>query len=194
MSRESEVRDIATTLLGLTRGGGDRAALHERLFSQVYAELRGMAASLLRSEQPDHTLQPTELIHEAYLKLLASHPVTWEGRAHFFGAAARAMREILVEAARRRGARKRGGDWRRVTLHPELADASTPSVNVLALDDCLSRLADLDSRMAQVVELRIFAGMSIPEVACALAVSERTVSGDWSFAKKWLRRELEPRE
>ncbi|MFN0150484.1 MAG: ECF-type sigma factor [bacterium] len=180
---------VAQTLHALAAESADRAALEERLYSRVYSEMRSMARGLLRGERAD-TLQPTELVHEAYVRLVSGERIPWEGRAHFFGAAARAMRQVLVDRARRRKARKRGGDRTRVTLHPDLAAAAPPSVDLLALDACLEKMRALDERMARVVELRIFAGMTVREVACVLSVSERTVDGDWAVAKKWLRREL----
>jgi len=182
---------VSQTLSEITARSGDRAALEERLYSRVYPELRALAASVLRSERPSQTLQPTELVHEAYMRLVAGDKVSWEGRAHFFGSAARAMRQILVDHARRRHADKRGGNWVRITLHPDIATSREPDFEILALNDCLGRMEALDARMAQVVELRVFGGMTVREAACVLGVSERTVNGDWSVAKKWLRRELE---
>jgi len=190
VSTSSPLGDITRTLIELTAAPGNRALIEERLFSQVYAELRSMAASYLRMERAAHTLQPTELVHEAYMRLVASDRMTWEGRAHFFGTAARAMRQILVDYARRRRALKRGKGYRRVSLHSDLVSGLRQDLELLALDQCLTQMADLDQRMAQVVELRVFADMTSRDVACVLGVSERTVDGDWAMAKKWLRREL----
>ena len=186
----SPSRDITRTLIELTAARDDRPLIEDRLYSQVYAELRAMAASLLRLERADHTLRPTELVHEAYMRLVARERITWEGRAHFFGTAARAMRQILVDHARRRRALKRGRGFQRVSLHPDLASGARRDLELLELDDCLTRLAGLDPRMAQVVELRVFADMTSRDVAYVLGVSERTVEGDWAVAKKWLRHEL----
>ncbi|HWN81490.1 MAG TPA: ECF-type sigma factor [Candidatus Udaeobacter sp.] len=181
--------EITQTLVELSRQGVQRAPIEERLFALVYPELRAMAAAFLARERAGHTLQPTELVSEAYLRLVAADQVTWQGRAHFFGAAARAMRQILVDWARRRSATKRGGDWQRVTL-PDLATEPAAVADLLDLDDCLNRLAELDPRMAQVVELRVFGDLTGRDIAVVLGVSERTVDNEWAVAKKWLRREL----
>lgn len=159
----------------------------EQLFSVAYAELRDLAGSIMRRERRGHTLQPTALVHEAYLRLVDQAEVGWEGRAHFFGCAARAMRQVLVDYARRRQAEKRGGkDAQRVTLHEELQGEEAMEFEILALDEALTRLAELDDRMRRVVEMKIFGGLTSKEIAHALGVSKRTVDGDWLFAKKWL--------
>jgi RNA polymerase sigma-70 factor, ECF subfamily len=184
MRQRGETTD--TLLLVLT--GGPLAEIQERLFETIYAELREMAARILRRERPDHTLQPTALVHEAYLRLIDSERVPWQGRAHFFGAAARAMRQILVDHARKRKAAKRAGQ--RVTLDDDLAVKHRPEIDILEIDDLLARLSNLDPRMGRVAELRVFGGLSIRELSLVLSVSERTVDGDWALAKKWIRREL----
>jgi RNA polymerase sigma factor (TIGR02999 family) len=169
---------------------GDTDAF-ERIFPLVYEELRQLAAAQLRRERPDHTLGATALVHEAYLRLIGGVD-TFAGRAHFFGIAARAMRRILVEHARRRNARKRS-QRHQVTLDTglELA-ASAPSDEVLAVDESLTRLAARDPRAAQVVECRYFAGFSIEETAEAMGISPATVKRDWLMARAWLFRDLEP--
>jgi RNA polymerase sigma factor (TIGR02999 family) len=160
------------------------------LFDAAYDELRRIARRLMRSQRADHTLQPTALVHEAYLKLADSARVRWQGRAHFLRVAARAMRQILINHARDRAARKRGGEWRRVTFSDDLTGRPDRGLEILELDDALRRLAGKDERMAQVVELRVFAGMKVREVAHVLGVSPRTVDNDWKVAKLWLTDEL----
>lgn len=162
----------------------------EALFEAVYEELRRIARRLMSGQRPDHTLQPTALVHEAYLKLADSRRVPWQGRAHFMRVAARAMRQILINHARDRAAGKRGGGWRRVTLNGDVAGRPDRGLELLELDDALRRLAEKDGRMAQVVELRVFAGMKVREVAHVLGVSPRTVDNDWKVAKLWLTDEL----
>ena len=161
-----------------------------RLFEAVHGELRRMAGRLMRDERRGHTLQPTALVHEAYLRLADAESVDWQGRAHFFGVAARAMRQILVDHAREHAAAKRGGGLRRVTLDDRVGMTNADELDLLDLDRILTRLAELDERMAQVVEYRVFAGMSVQEVAHVLGVSVRTVHNDWRVARMWLGREL----
>jgi RNA polymerase sigma factor (TIGR02999 family) len=178
-----------TRLLGEYRRG-DRGAL-ERLLPLVYRELRRIAAGALRAERSGHTLQPTALVHEAYLRLADQKDVRWQNRAHFLGCAAQVMRHVLVDAARARRAGKRGGDAARVTLTDALGVAAEArGLDVVALDDALRALAALDARQARVVELRYFGGLSIGEAAEVLGVSPATVSADWAVARTWLRREL----
>jgi RNA polymerase sigma factor (TIGR02999 family) len=171
-----------------------RAEAADRIFSLVYDELRQLAGGLMRRERPDHTLQATALVNEAYCRLVDQTRIEWESRAHFFGVAARAMRQILVDHARERAAAKRGGDWQRVTLDEQLGVAAPHEVEVLDLDRALSKLAEMDERMARIVELRVFTGLTAEEVAQVLGVSRRTVQGDWKVAKLWLARELCGRE
>ena len=168
---------------------GDRQAL-DRLTPLVYEELRHQAARYLRRERPDHTLQTTALIHEAYLRLIDAKDVNWQSRAHFFAIAANLMRRILVEHARRRDADKRGGSQVRVQLDEALAVANEADVDLLAIDEALDRLAAIDPQQARVVELRFFSGLSVEETAAALGVSPKTVKRDWSVARAWLRREI----
>jgi RNA polymerase sigma factor (TIGR02999 family) len=169
--------------------GGDKDA-PARLMPLVYDELRRLADHYLRQERPDHTLQPTALVHEAYLKLIDQTRVDWQNRAHFFGVAAQLMRRILVDHARRHRASKRGGFQQKLTLD-EAVDYSQPrDLDLVALDDALNALAQMDARQSQIVELRFFGGLTIEETAEALGVSPATVKVDWSMAKAWLRREI----
>ncbi|MBD3334679.1 MAG: RNA polymerase subunit sigma [Candidatus Eisenbacteria bacterium] len=168
---------------------GDRGAVDE-LFPLVYSELRGLAAAYMRSERPGHTLQPTALTHEAYLRLTREQPAGPADRAHFFALAARAMRRILVEHARARKRHKRGGGWARITLTPSVAAAEAPEIDLLALDGALTKLQENDSRKAQVVELLYFGGLTAREAAEVLGVTSRTVERDWQFSRLWLLREI----
>jgi RNA polymerase sigma factor (TIGR02999 family) len=168
---------------------GDQRALDE-LTPLVYEELRHRAARYLRRERPNHTLQTTALIHEAYLRLVDAKDVQWQGRAHFFAIAANLMRRILVEHARRRNADKRGGSFIRVPLDEAVAVAKEVDVDLLAIDEALDRLAAIDPQQARVIELRFFSGLSVEETAEALGVSPKTVKRDWSMARAWLRREI----
>lgn len=181
--------DRSTFTRLLTRAPTDPDS-RKQLFATVYDELRALARSLMKAERAGHTLRPTALVNEAYLRLVEQDGIAWQSRAHFFGIAARAMRQILVDHARERAARKRGGRLTRVTLDESLAPAAPADCEILDLHANLEKLAALDARMAQVVELRVFAGMSSREVAHVLGVSRRTVDGDWGFARLWLSREL----
>ncbi len=164
----------------------------DALVPLVYAELRRQARSALRREGEGHTLQATALVHEAWLRLDAQHDARWESRTQFLAVAAQTMRRVLVDHARTRRALKRGGGEMQVTLgHADHAVAAADTVDVLALDDALARLAVMDPRKARLVELRYFAGLSIPEVAATLGVSLATVGREWAVARMWLRRELE---
>lgn len=167
---------------------GDQRAL-DALLPLVYAELHRMAEQHLRRERGAHTLQPTALVHEAYLRLVDQEDVTWEGRAHFFAVSARIMRNILVDHARRRLAGKRGGGAETITLDAN-AEWAQPRVDVVAVDDALNALAAVDEQQARVVELRFFGGLSIEETAAALGVSPTTVKREWKMARAWLLREL----
>jgi len=179
----------------LTRlSGGDSSAVSD-LMPLVYDELRRIAASHMTRERPNHTLQPTALAHEAYLKLIDQTRAQWKDRAHFLALAAEAIRRILIDHARLHRAAKRGGGGQRLTLNfaGELSEPST-EVDLVELEEALQRLAELNHRQAKVVELRFFAGLSVEETAEALSVSPRTVKGDWRVARAWLQRELqEPR-
>jgi RNA polymerase sigma-70 factor (ECF subfamily) len=177
-----------TQILSQIEHGDPSAA--DQLLPLVYEELRKLAAAKLRHEKPGQTLQATALVHEAYLRLVDQTRTDWQDRAHFFRTAARAMRQILVDYERRRSAAKRGGGGHKVTLDENLAVSTEKAIDVLALDDALTRLARMDQRMAQVVEYRVFTGMTLLEASFALQVSERTVKNDWRVAKAWLRHEL----
>ena len=168
---------------------GDPEAARD-LLPLVYEELRRLARARMARETPGQTLTPTALVHEAYLRLVGDADTGWQNRAHFFAAAAQAMRRILIERARRHRRHKHGGGWFRITLDETLLAAEAPSEDVLALDDALSRLSAQDPEMARVVELHQFAGLSLAETAAALGASERTVSRRWTSARAWLRREI----
>lgn len=179
----------SVTQLLLDWNRGDLQAL-EKLIPIVYDELRLRAARYLRRERPDHTLQTTALIHEAYLRLIDQKEVRWQSRSHFYAICAQLMRRILVDHARQRRANKRGGAGLRLTLDEALAASAERDVNLLALDEALTRLAEFDPRQSRIIELRYFSGLSIAETAAVLGVSSATVKLDWSMAKVWLRREL----
>ena len=182
----------ATELLNDIHKGDSGAA--ERLLPTLYDELRLLARGLFRRQPKEHTLQPTALVNEAYLRLIDQSRPTEIGRTHFFNLAAQAMRQILADHARRRGAAKRGGEWQRVSLGHVLYGSSRNDVDVVSLTDALSELATLDSRQARIVELRFLAGMTIEETATTLGVSPRTVELDWRMARAWLRRQLSERD
>src|SRR5262245_44194715 len=187
-SGEPAASSAVTSLLARAQEG-DRQATDE-LLPLVYEELRQLAARFLAAEKRGATLQPTALVHEAYLRLVGSDQAGWENRAHFFGAAARAIRRILVDRARARGAARRGG------ARPLRLDTDAPlaepglSLDVLALDEALGKLASIDAQKARVVELRFFGGLSVDETAAALGVSASTVDRDWVFARAWLHRTM----
>jgi RNA polymerase sigma-70 factor (ECF subfamily) len=180
--------DPTTHLLAGVRRGDDSAAA--RLLSLVYDELHALAANYFRRQPPDHTLQPTALVHEAYLRLVRQEDRVWESRAHFMAVASKAMRQILVNHARRRAAARRGGNLRRLTLQVELTPAPQQEVELVALDEALKKLALLSERVGRVVELRFFGGLTVDEVAHVLGFSKRTVEGDWRTARAWLARAL----
>lgn len=171
--------------------GGDREAL-EGLLPLVYDELHRQAASFLRRERSDHTLQATALINETYLKLIDQRNVSWENRTHFFAIAASLMRRILVDHARSKNREKRGGDAINLTLNEELISSAgeEKSIDLMALDEALTRLEKLDEQQAKIVELRYFSGLTLEETAEALRISRTTVATNWAMAKAWLHREL----
>lgn len=162
----------------------------DHVFSLVYDELRRLAERHLGREHPDHTLRPTELVHEAYMRLVGQRTVDWSDRAQFFGIAAEMMRRILVNHALAHATAKRGSGLVPVTLAPEHDIGYEPEVDLVALDDALTVLAGLDVRQARVVELRFFGGLSIEETAEVLSISQATVKREWATAKLWLRREM----
>jgi RNA polymerase sigma factor (TIGR02999 family) len=184
-----------THLLSAIEQGDPRAA--ERLLPLVYDELRRLAAHKLGHEAPGQTLEPTALVHEAYLRLVASPSCErgeephWDGRGHFFAAAAEAMRRILVEQARRKRRHKRGGGRARQNLDEDQLAAPEPREDLLALDEALTKLATTDATAAELVQLRYFAGLTLPEAAQALGISPRTAGRLWAYARAWLHQEIE---
>ena len=180
-------RDITALLGAWSRG--NRSALNQ-LLPLVYAELRRIAGRQLRSERANHTLQPTALVHEVYLRLVDQRQVDWQNRAHFFGVAAQVMRRILVDHARRHSASKRGEGVRCVSIDEAKEVAAANEIPILALDHALARLEEVDSDLAKIVELRAFGGLTIEEAAHVLNVSPSTAKREWRTAKAWLNREL----
>jgi RNA polymerase sigma factor (TIGR02999 family) len=180
--------DAGVTRLLVQWTEGNKQAM-EDLLPLVYDELRRLASSYLRREQPGHTLQSTALVHEAYMRLVDQN-VSWQSRAHFFGIAAQMMRRILVDHARAKNAAKRGDGACKVTLDEGLVAAEQRDVNVLALDEALTRLAQLDPQQSQIVELRFFAGLSIEDTSEVMKISPATIKRDWAMAKAWLYREM----
>jgi RNA polymerase sigma-70 factor, ECF subfamily len=174
-----------TTLLKKWNDGDERAL--EQLMPLVHDELHRLAHQHMRRERPGHILQTSALINEAYLRLVDQPQIRWENRAHFFGIAARLMRRILVDDARKRNSAKRGGSLIQVPLDEATSVAQEQAANVTALDDALKRLETIDARQGQIVELRFFGGLSIEDTAAVLEVSPGTVMRDWTFARAWLR-------
>jgi RNA polymerase sigma-70 factor (ECF subfamily) len=173
-------------------GAGDEAALHQ-LVPLVESELRRLAGAYMARERIGHTLQPTALVNEAFLRLVDAQDIRWQGRAHFFGIAARLMRRVLVDHARARGFQKRGGGAHAVPLESAVLVSHAPDIALLDLDQALEGLAEIDDRKARVVEMRFFGGMTVEETADALSVSVDTVKRDWRLAKLWLLDALEER-
>lgn len=182
-------QQIAVTQLLVRAGQGDAKATDE-LFPIVYEELRNIAAHFLQDESRAQTLQATALVHEAYLRLVGPKQTPWENRAHFFGAAARAIRRILTDHARQRNRAKRGGGMQRVPLDENRVASPADDLDLEGLDEALTKLAGIDPQKAKVVELRFFAGLTAEQTALALGVSASTVARDWQFARVWLNREL----
>ena len=168
---------------------GDEGAL-AKLIPIVYGELRRIAQRQMAREHHGHTLQPSALVNEAYIRLVDCNALQWKNRAHFFGVMAGLMRRILVDLARSRRNQKRGGNWQRVTLDGALLPSATTDLDLVAVDEALEDMARIDVRKAKVVELRFFAGLTVEETAEALQISGDTVARDWTFAKAWLSREL----
>lgn len=179
----------AITGLLVQWGNGDKAALDE-LMPVVQGELKRLARGYLRRERANHTLQPTALINEAYLRLIDQHSARWQNRAQFFGIAAQLMRRILVDHARAHLAEKRGGNLFAVSLTHADSLGAQPETDVLAIHEALEKLATFDEQQARIVEMRFFAGLTIEETAEAIGVSHATVERDWAMAKAWLKREL----
>jgi len=187
----AENHDEVTALLAEMKGHDSQALA--KLVPLVYRELKGLAAHFLQEERHGHTLQPTALVHEVYLRLSAQN-AKWQNRAHFMAVAGQLMRRILVDYARQRVASKRGGHDQRFELEEcDIAVNVEQSEEILAIDECLERLAQLDSQQARVVEMRYFAGMTVEETAEALSISPRTVKREWAMAKAWLRIEISSR-
>jgi RNA polymerase sigma factor (TIGR02999 family) len=179
--------DITQNLIAY--GDGDQAAL-DVLLPEVYDELRRIAARYLARERPDHTLQPTALVHEAYLRLVDQHSVNWRNRAQFFGLAANMMRRILVNHAEARRAAKRGRGQSPVALEETIVSMDEFDLDVLALEEALKKLAAIDPGKASLVEMKFFAGMTIDEIAAAIGKSTPTIERDWAFARTWLYKTL----
>jgi len=167
---------------------GDQAAI-DALFEKVYGELRALAGDYFRRERPDHTMQPTALVHEAYVRLVGSDHITWENRAHFFNVAAQVMRNIMVDHARKHGAEKRGSG-KKISLDEAISLSAEQNLDLVELDDALKQLALLDEQQGRIVELRFFGGLKLEEVAQVLGVSPATVSREWLKAKLFLKSQL----
>jgi RNA polymerase sigma-70 factor (ECF subfamily) len=182
-------REQISRILGEGPPGADSPAA-AKLLPLVYDELRNMARRYFRNERRGHTLQPTALVHEAFLRLVDETRVDWNGQAHFRAVCARAMRQVLIDYARSRSRERRGGGQKRVILESMTAPLHLDAVDAVALDEALERLAALDARQARVVELRFFGGMSVDEVAKVLGISKRSAEGDWTHAKAWLKSEM----
>lgn len=187
MSEEQEI-DLTDTLTRALAADDQETA--EQLMLVVYDQLRGLAGSMLRQEVPGHTLQPTALVNEAYMKLVDQTRVDWQGRTHFFAVGAKMMRRILVDHARKKKRVKRGGGIHRVSLSDDVQVSKNNDEDVLAIEEALEKLAEQDPRQAQIVELRFFGGLTVAEVAQVLNVSKRTIESEWTILKAWLRREL----
>lgn len=183
MSQENS-HEITQMLIELTHGKGD---VVDKIYPHIYDELRRLAGSYLRRERSDHTLQPTALVHEAYIKLIDQTRVQWQNRAHFFGIAAQVMRRILMDHARKHKADKRGGEFEKLPIEEDILIVShEKSSELLALDDALEALAEIDEQKAKIVELRYFGGLSIEETAEVMGVSVPTINRQWRMAKAWL--------
>ena len=187
---ESPPSEMTEILVQLQRQRTGDGSVTRRAFTLAYDELHLIASRLMRHERDEHTLEPTALVHEAFLRLVDASKIDWQGRAHFLGIAARAMRQILIQHARRRSAAKREGGWERVTLDDVIDRGRIPDVKILQFEQALEDFSSLDERAAKIVELRVFGGMTNREIAHVLDVSPRTVDGDWSVARMWLSREL----
>lgn len=184
---ESAPQDVTLLLHSLNRGD---SAAEGKLIPVIYDELRRLAAHYMRQERPDHTLQATALVHEAFLRLTRQKDVNWQGKAHFFAVAAKLMRQILIDHARGRLREKRGSGGQKLPLDEGLLLTEARSAELVAVDAALDRLAKLDSRQARIVELRFFGGLSVEETAKVVGVSPKTVKRDWSVAKAWLYEDL----
>jgi RNA polymerase sigma-70 factor, ECF subfamily len=184
---EPRSKDVTLLLQNLNKGN---ATAESELISAIYGELRRLAGHYMRRERPDHTLQATALVHEAFLRLTHQKDVSWQGRAHFFGVAAKLMRQILIDHARSRLREKRGSGGQKLSLDEGLLLTQARSAELVAIDSALDRLAKLDPRQARIVELRFFGGLSVEETAKVVGISAKTVKRDWSVARAWLYEEL----
>ncbi len=184
---------VTEIVAGLSGESGASPASAEELLPLVYQDLRRLAERYMSGERSGHTLQPTALVHEVYMKLVDQTRVNWQGKSHFFAVGAQAMRRLLIDHARRRRREKRGGTCRRITLVESLFPSTESGLDfeeLLSLNTALERLSAVEPRAARIVEFRFFGGLTVPEIAHILGVSNRTVEGDWTFARAWLRREL----
>jgi RNA polymerase sigma factor (TIGR02999 family) len=189
MDMESPAGDV-TVLLRQIGGNAAGSDVSSKLASIVYEELRRLAAAYMRREPSGQTMQATELVHEAYMKLVDQRQVTWKDRAHFFGIAAQLMRRILIDHARVRKAAKRGGNERKVPLEEAFVYLDEQGADLLVLDAALSKLASLDPRQSRIVELRFFGGLTTADIAEVIGIAPRTVDREWKVAQAWLRREM----
>ena len=185
---EHPTESVTRLLIEVSKGDRDAVDL---LLPVIYDELRKLAANYLRRERPDHTLQPTALVHEAYIRLVDQTRVNWQNRAHFFGVAAQIMRRLLVDHARKHNAEKRGQDFQLISLDENIDRAVERSSELIALDDALKTLAEFDEQKARMVELRYFGGLSIEETADVLGVTPTTIKRHWRFAKAFLHGEIQ---
>lgn len=183
MESEKQMCDVTKILDAIEQGDTGAA---ERLLPLVYEELRCLATQKMAQENPGHTLQATALVHEAYIRLVGSNIGSWANRAHFFAAAAEAMRRILIDNARRKQRIKRGADRRRIDINDVDIVVETPSIDLIALDEALSRLVEEDPEVAELVKMRFFAGLTLDQVAAILQISRRTADRNWAYAKAWL--------
>lgn len=183
----SSPKDVTQILLDWSRGDPEAP---DKLMPLVYDELRRIASQYLRRERADHTLQPTALVHEAYLKLVDQQRVSWQNRAHFFAIAAQAMRRILVSYARQHLAAKRGGPRQRLTLDEAMGAAQQREVDLIALDEAMTNLEAIDPQQSRIIELRFFGGLSVEETAQVIGVSPATVKREWTMARAWLHRRM----
>jgi RNA polymerase sigma factor (TIGR02999 family) len=180
---EGKTESVTRLLIELTRGNHEAV---DALLPLIYDELRSLAANYLRRERPDHTLQPTALVHEAYMRLVDQTRVNWQNRAHFFGVAAQMMRRILVDHARAHKAGKRGADFQKFSLDENIDKAVERGAELIALDEALKQLAEIDEQKSRIIELRYFGGLSVEETAEVLGVTSITVKRHWRMAKAWL--------
>ncbi len=184
--------DSQNITLLLQQIGKENKNAPDELFAVVYDELQRLAYGYMQNERSDHTLQPTALVHEAYVQLVGWENVTWQNRAHFFAVAARIMRQVLIEYARQKKSLKRGGDWQKIVLDEanSFPTQGGKEFDLLEINDAINALAKFDERQAKIVELRFFGGLTYEETAHALGVSPKTVQREWTLAKAWLRRRL----